>query len=379
MTSQRTDNTGKTVFENVRKGEHNLTVSHENYQTKTETITVDENHNVFDVSLIRKVIDMLRIVVHDTDDNPVVNATVKLDDVTRQTGSVGGCTFRDVTVGEHELMISADGYNTFTTLYNVSEEFPEVIFKLTSVDPQKYDVHITVNDTEDNPVVNATVSIDGVTRTTDSVGSCVFSNVTEGSHSLQVSHDFYQTVTETITVDSTHIEFTKSLTRMVASSVVITVNGDNNLPVSDVTVQLNNIYRNTGVNGTCSFPNIPYGVHEILAVIDGYKEYTGEITVKDNQHNFTIRLTPVPRYTIGFMVIERGSGMIVKSIENASVVLDGNTEQTTDSRGMCSFNNIMEGDHHISVTHGDYQTHTDNITVDEDNTGFTVEMIPFPS
>ena len=78
-------------------------------------------------------------------------------------------------------------------------------------EPSKYDLRIVVNDGSD-AVEGATVSIGTITGTTGSAGGCTLSQVTEGSQNINVVADGYEAYQETITVDSSHTEFTISLT-----------------------------------------------------------------------------------------------------------------------------------------------------------------------
>ncbi|MBQ2654091.1 MAG: carboxypeptidase regulatory-like domain-containing protein [Methanobrevibacter sp.] len=80
--------------------------------------------------------------------------------------------------------------------------------------PATQNISFTINDGTD-PIEGASVVIDETTKTTGSAGGCTFSDITEGSVSVNVSAEGYTSKTETITVDSTHTSFTISL---VASS-----------------------------------------------------------------------------------------------------------------------------------------------------------------
>lgn len=62
-------------------------------------------------------------------------------------------------------------------------------------------------------------------------------------------------------------------------------------------------------------------------------------------------------------------------IENATVTI-GDKTATTGSAGGCSLNNIVEGEHTVTVTADNYTTKTETITVDETHTSFTIILSP---
>lgn len=60
-------------------------------------------------------------------------------------------------------------------------------------------------------------------------------------------------------------------------------------------------------------------------------------------------------------------------MSGASVVIDDITK-TTGSQGGCTFNDITDGEHTVTVTKTGYVTKTETITVSEDNTTFTITV-----
>ncbi len=60
-------------------------------------------------------------------------------------------------------------------------------------------------------------------------------------------------------------------------------------------------------------------------------------------------------------------------IESASVVI-GETTKTTGSAGGCSFNDIEEGEHSVTVSATGYNSKTETITVDSTHNSFTITL-----
>ena len=64
--------------------------------------------------------------------NAVSDASVVIDDITRTTGSQGGCTFNDITDGEHTVTVTKTGYVTKTETITVSEDNTTFTITVTS-------------------------------------------------------------------------------------------------------------------------------------------------------------------------------------------------------------------------------------------------------
>ena len=75
----------------------------------------------------------------------------------------------------------------------------------------KRNISFVINDGSTG-ISGATVKVDSSSKTTGSAGGCNFSDIEDGSHSVEVSAQGYTTKTESITVDESHTSFTISLT-----------------------------------------------------------------------------------------------------------------------------------------------------------------------
>ena len=64
--------------------------------------------------------------------NAVSGASVVIDDITKTTGSQGGCTFNDITDGEHTVTVTKTGYVTKTETITVSEDNTTFTITVTS-------------------------------------------------------------------------------------------------------------------------------------------------------------------------------------------------------------------------------------------------------
>jgi hypothetical protein len=91
-----------------------IKVTKSGYATKTESVTIDESHTSFTITL--DAVDTITITVDDGEDtpSPIEGATVKIGTTTKTTDSEGKCTFPDMTYQDYSAEISATGYVTTT-------------------------------------------------------------------------------------------------------------------------------------------------------------------------------------------------------------------------------------------------------------------------
>ena len=107
----------------------------------------------------------------------------------------------------------ADFLNEVLELEDDEEETQEE-----EVVPETRDLSITVNDGE-NAVSGVLVAIGDITGTTGPAGGCTLKSVADGEHTITATKEGYTEYSDTISSDSTHTEFTLSLTAVVADPV----------------------------------------------------------------------------------------------------------------------------------------------------------------
>ena len=109
---------------------------------------------------------------------------------------------------EHEDRLKAleEGSNSGSQQESVTPATPQE-----PATPATQNISFTINDGTD-PIEGASVVIDETTKTTGSAGGCSFNDIAEGSVSVTVSAEGYNSKTETITVSSENTSFTISLT-----------------------------------------------------------------------------------------------------------------------------------------------------------------------
>ena len=77
---------------------------------------------------------------------------------------------------------------------------------------EQYSIHFDVTD-GGNGIEGATVTINGVSKTTGSAGGCNFNNMTGGVVTVEVTITGYVSKSESISIDNEHTSFTIVLTK----------------------------------------------------------------------------------------------------------------------------------------------------------------------
>lgn len=118
--TETTDSDGEATFEDVTAGSHTIKVEKSNYVTQTVDVTVNGDTEV-EIEMVAT-----RTASFTINDGTVAiqGAEVVIDGDTegkKTTGSSGGCT-ATLSDGEHELVVSAEGYTTKTETITVDAE-----------------------------------------------------------------------------------------------------------------------------------------------------------------------------------------------------------------------------------------------------------------
>ena len=78
--------------------------------------------------------------------------------------------------------------------------------------PETENISITVQDSEEQPISGATVSIGQISSNTGVAGGCTLQNIPVGTQTIIVTKEGYQEYTDTISISSNDNSFTITLT-----------------------------------------------------------------------------------------------------------------------------------------------------------------------
>ena len=266
----------------------------------------------------------------------VVGADIYLDDVFKgQTGDNKKCTISDVMIGEHKLKVvygSASGQrvidvnkNAISFAQNVNIAATEPQYVVFTVEPK-----------------SSAVTIDGQLYVAED--GVVVALLQSGQHTYKAEARGYHSQSGTITVAGAKIERTITLKGDFAT---VTLTADSGV----------DIYVNDKKVGTTTWSGkLNSGLYIFEARKSGYRT-----------QSLTRQITSDPasqRYTLPALAPIYGSVDITSSPAMADITLDGKAVGTTPVK----LNNILVGEHKITVSKSGYQPYTTTVTVAEGKT-----------
>ena len=211
----------------------------------------------------------------------IKGATVAIgEDYTDTTDDDGQVHFEDVPISETSITVSKTGYATYTGTISSGN----INITLTPV----RNISFTIDDGAD-PVEGASVVIGETSKTTGSAGGCSFSDMPDGSHTVTVSKTGYQSVTQSITSDSTHTSFTISLTAVYDVTVTVKDNSTSDA-IEGATVVMGEYNGTTDDSGEVTFEDVPTSEYSMAVNAEGYTEDTSTVTVDSTHTSFTVSL-----------------------------------------------------------------------------------------
>ena len=147
----------------------------------------------------------------------------------------------------------------------------------------------------------------------------------------------------------------------------ITVNvSDGTNPISGATVTIGDNEETTDEDGDATFESVYEGSQTVTVTKTGYATKTSTINVDETHTSFEIELEVVDTITI---TVDDGTD----PIEGASVTI-GETTQTTDASGECTFANMTYDDYSAEVSAEGYTTATETLQFRSNHKSFTVSL-----
>ena len=199
-----TDSAGNFEFDNVLGGTYIVHIEYDGYSPLDTVIEVDSNLNLeFYIELLRYTVsgwvELEGVASGDWD-----STTVTLEDWTALTNESGYFEFTDILPGEYDFNADHDtNYIPFDTTLNIDSSVSLEI-TLHRTEPLLGTILVFVS-LEGSSVLNGTRVIlqeNNDTSFTNAMGRVRFRNVEYGDYTIDVSRDNYETVIETLTLDS---------------------------------------------------------------------------------------------------------------------------------------------------------------------------------
>ena len=317
------------TFSDKPVGEYNVTVVKDGYDTQTETVTLTKDATeLVDFTLVQQ------------DGTLQVNSTpagagIYLNDVA--TGELTNFTFTDKPVGEYNVTVVKDGYDTQTEMVTLRKDATELVaFTLV----QQVGT-LQVNSTP----TNASIYLNDIA--TGEFTNFTFDNKPVGEYNVTVVKDGYDSQTETVTL-------TKDATEQVSFTLVQqTGTLQVNSTPSNASIYLNDVA--TGELTNFTFDNKPVGEYNVTVVKDGYDSQTETVT-----------LTKDARELVDFTLVQQVGTLQVNSTpNNASIYLN---DVATGELTNFTFTDKPVGEYNVTVVKAGYDTLNETVILTKDAT-----------
>ena len=319
----------------------------------------------------------LTVTVEDPNGEPVANADL--------TATWDGGSSEATTVSNGKAFMDVERGATV----EIAVDHPEFIRNdvFTVVDAAEESVTITVHPRASarvrvvdsgGPVPRAVVTFrkDGtlVTReTTDANGVVEVGPVEAGTYDVSVRKSRYLTVTEALALDG---EVVRDI-QIQQGTVPLTVNVSDDYfsparPLADVSVQVADVGTvQTQPNGIQQI-SVPVNVRlEVRFTKDGYTTVGQTVNVGEDPLRLRVHLRRTPelsvelfsdRVVVGEQVLLEVTDEYDDPVGNATVLVDGIAEATTDADGQAALEITSAGEHEIVVERGDLTSASSSVT-----------------
>ena len=130
--------------------------------------------------------------------NALENVRVQLKDAVLYTGSTGEVTFKHIQEGLKQVTISKEGYHPLQDVINLTEDISKIyqLERIPIVVPPVNVTHNvtiqTINQQTVQSISGAEVTIQGVTKTTNTNGNALFENLPSGNYTVLVSKQGFE-------------------------------------------------------------------------------------------------------------------------------------------------------------------------------------------
>ncbi|HPD96391.1 MAG TPA: C25 family cysteine peptidase [Tenuifilaceae bacterium] len=358
---QITDASGNAYFE-LPNGTFNYSVTAENYNSSSGTVTVDGQNLSFDVNL-EELYTINVSVINGITSSPIEKALVTVNENAYYTKTDGTCEIA-LPNGDYAITIGKNGYSNYSKNISISDEDESLTASLIPA------ITVVVTDTNKNAIIGASVTIEDSTKLTDLNGKAIFGfspDVYLASATKSNYESNYKWINPTVNSKDTiilqnnqelfdltfNIFFNNLGNVTAASNVNITLYSDNN-PLLELI---------TNSNGQ-AFAQLPSGNYLYDVSKDGYTSINSASFEIDNQGVTVNDTLNELTYTITFVVQSNDS-----PIEAATISMDGYSDVRTDNHGIAEIDFVLpKSDQLYSIFKTGYETYNGTLNVDSNKT-----------
>lgn len=348
---------------------YSYTVTASGYITETAEITVTDLDQIITVSLL-STNDAYRLVNFKVtaNDEPIEDARIEIGNEYLVTDVTGYASFE--FAGTQNYTVEASGYNTYNGSFTIDteKEAQNISISLTEAGTSEYTVTFSVvSDTE--KLKNVVININNNEILTTNAEGVATINLPNGVYDCIAALNGYEDYTVQITVADANEDVEIEMIAVEPDKYTVTftaVSETENL--QSVAISINSETLTTNAEGVATI-DLPNGAYDFTATLNGYNDYTAQVTVADANEDVAIEMIAVTpdKYTVTFSVESE-----TKKIANA--VISINSEAlNTDAEGIATIE-LSDGTYNYTVNADSYNEFTGDVTIAGANKNIDVEL-----
>lgn len=336
----------------ARNGNYPYLISKLGYDDYSNNVVVQDGNAQVNVEM-EFTVWTITVIVKDTENVPIVNAVVNVNNGQYPTNQQGEAEIPLVN-GQYPVTIEKVGYDTLNGSITVNNSNADVTFEL---DYFLYDVLFNIYQVnQGTPAEGALVTIQGQPSAlpVNSLGQAT-TKLKNGEYNYTITKRGYDDLTGSFNVQGQNVNIERTLDLKHYNVVITVLDSDNNEPVQGAAVNINSNSYPTNDNGqvTVSLQN---GTYPYTVTKSGYYDGNSSITVLDSDNSSVVNLQ-ARLYNVILSVRDPER----QPIENATVTINNNTYQT-QSNGQVSLQ-LKNGTYPFTITATGMEDYSDDLTV----------------
>jgi uncharacterized phage protein gp47/JayE/uncharacterized membrane protein len=336
----------------ARNGNYPYLISKLGYDDYSNNVVVQGSNAQVNVEM-EFTVWTITVIVKDTENVPIVNAVVRVNNGQYLTNQQGEAEIPLVN-GQYPVTIEKVGYDTLNGSITVNNSNADVTFEL---DYFLYDVLFNIYQVnQGTPAEGALVTIQGQPSAlpVNSLGQAT-TKLKNGEYNYTITKRGYDDLTGSFNVQGQNVNVERTLVLKHHNVVITVLDSDNNEPVQGAAVNINSSSYPTDDNGqvTVSLQN---GTYPYTVTKSGYYDGNSSVTVLDSDNSSVVNLQ-ARLYNVIMSVRDPEQ----QPIGNATVTINNNTYQT-QSNGQVSLQ-LKNGIYPFTVTATGMEDYSDDLTV----------------
>ena len=336
----------------ARNGNYLYLISKLGYDDYSNNVVVQDSNVQVNVEM-EFTVWTITVIVKDTENVPIVNAVVRVNNGQYLTNQQGEAEIPLVN-GQYPVTIEKVGYDTLNGSITVNNSNADVTFEL---DYFLYDVLFNIYQVnQGTPAEGALVTIQGQPSAlpVNSLGQAT-TKLKNGEYNYTITKRGYDDLTGSFNVQGQNVNIERTLDLKHYNVVITVLDSDNNEPVQGAAVNINSSSYPTDDKGQ-AIVSLQNGMYPYTVTKSGYYDGNSSITVLDSDNSSVVNLQ-ARLYNVIMSVRDPER----QPIENATVTINNNTYQT-QSNGQVSLQ-LKNGTYLFTVTATGMEDYSDDLTV----------------